>query len=254
MNGFEKHGIDHSSASQINMFASAPCAWVARYLLDKRFKFSNAARAGVIVEQAVVNVIARGWPIEKAVAEAEGEYNKALAFGASDADRRRGDAIAGMIAQAVEALQPYGKPEIQTISSDPKGQRRVEVVCNGDNWRLPVIGYLDFYFPEHGLVIDLKTTMQMPSAMSDEHTRQGAIYRFAMGNCAVKFLYVTGKKHSFFDIDNPAPVLSEIKSILNRQERFLRRDIDEIVSSVPVISGSYYWSGDEQLRKEIYGI
>lgn len=255
MNGFQKHSLEHASPSQINMWAAAPCAWVAKYVLGRKMSFSNAALAGTLVEGAVVNVLSNGWEAEKAAADATGEYNKAIVFGASDADRKRGEAIPGMIAQALDELRQYGEPEMGVDLVYGKKQKKIELLCKGDGWELPVVGYLDFWFPQHGLVIDLKTTMRLPSEMSDEHIRQGCIYRQAMGNAAVKFLYVSGKGIKLHDIPEPAPALAEIKTILNRQEKFLRLgDAALLQAVVPVNAGSYYWTGDEGLRKELYGM
>ena len=255
MNGFSAHGIDHTSPSAINMWATAPCAFVAKYLLGRKFKFSNAARAGTLVEEAVVKVLTAGHTQDDATKDAVGEYNKACAFGASDADLKRGAAIPGMIENAIAELKQYGEPEMGTDLVYGKKQKKVEMLCKGDGWELPVIGYLDFYYPKHGLVIDLKTTMQAPSNMSDEHIRQGGFYRGAMGNHAVKFLYVTGKKAVWHEVPDHAPVLGEIKTILNRQEKFLSLgDAEKLRSLVPVNQGAYFWNGDEDLRREIYGI
>lgn len=255
MNGFEKHGIKHSSPSSINMWSSAPCAWVGKYLLGQKFSFGLAARAGVLAEEAVVNVLANGWTQDKATEEALASYNKACAFGASDAERKRGESIAGMIDAAITELKPFGDPDFGNDIINGKKQRKIELLCNGDGWKLPIIGYLDFYYPHHGLVVDLKTTMRLPSAMSDEHMRQGAVYRAAMGNANVKFLYVSRKTFKWHEIENSANILSEVKSILNRQERFLRMgDAQTLQGIVPVNASSFYWGGDEQIRQELYGI
>ncbi len=90
--------------------------------------------------------------------------------------------------------------------------------------------------------------------MSDEHIRQGSIYRQAMGNQAVKFLYVTPGKSVWHEIEEPKEVLREIKTILSRQEKLLHLDKETIKDIVPIVKSSYYWSGDEQLRYEMYGI
>lgn len=254
MNGFSLHNIDHTSPSSINMWAGAPCAWIAKYLFQKKFSFSLAAKAGVIAEDAVVNVIARGWTQEDATAAAVADYTKASAFVSSDADRKRGEAIPGMIDNALTELKQYGEPEFDNDLLGKK-QKKIELLCKGDNWELPVIGYLDFHFPKHGLVVDLKTSMRLPSEMSNEHTRQGVIYRKAMGNAAVKFLYVTGKGSKWHEVPDTGPVLAEVKAILNRQEAFLRLGDAELLRSViPVQSSSFYWNGDSELRKEMYGI
>lgn len=255
MTGFALHNIDHSSASAINMWCGAPCAFVAKYLLKRQFSFSLAARAGTIVEEAVTNVIAREWTLEKATEEAVAAYNKAAAFGASDAERKRGEAIPAMIEQAVNELKQYGTPEFDADLFKEHKQKKIELLCNGDGWQLPVHGYLDFYFPKHGLVVDLKTTLRLPSEMSDEHLRQGALYRSAMGNCGMKFLYVSGKGVKVHEVTDHVPILAEIKAILNRQERFLRLgDAALLQSIVPLNVSSYYWTGDSDTRKEIYGI
>lgn len=255
MTGFDLHKITHTSPSSINMWMACPGAWVARYLLGRKFAFGLAAKAGVLAEEAVVNVLANGWSLDDAIKEAQGAYNKATAFGCSDAERKRGEAIPGMITQAVDELAQYGEPEFDVDIVNGKKQRKIELSCNGDGWKLPVIGYLDFVFPKHGLIVDLKTSMRLPSEMSFDHLRQGAIYRQAMGNYGVKFLYVSGKGMKVHDVPETAGILSEVKSILNRQERFLRLgDAEFLRSVVPVNASSFYWSDDAAMRQELYGI
>lgn len=255
LGGFAAHGVTHSSPSSINMWANAPCAWIGKYLLKRQFAFSHAALAGTLAEEAVVNVLGNGWTQEAASCAALASYNKVIAFGASGVDRKRGDAIDGMINIALSELKRYGEPDMTGELIYGKKQKKIELLCKGAGWELPVIGYLDFYFPQHGLVIDLKTTMRLPSEMSDEHLRQGCVYRAAMGNAAVKFLYVSGKDKRIHDIPEPTNALSEVKAILTRQERFLQLgDAETLRSVVPVNAGSYYWAGDSALRREIYGI
>lgn len=236
------------------MFCNAPCAWVARYLYNQKFSFANAARAGVLAEDAVVQVLYDGYDIDKAIEGAQKEYNKAVRIGGSAADIKRGEGIEGMIRIAVDELKQYGRPEFDGGVAQGKKQKKIEVTCNGDGWVMPIIGYLDFYYPEHGLVVDLKTTMKSPSQMSDEHIRQGVLYRHAMGNCSVKFLYVTPKKAVWHDIDDTHETLAEIKAIANRMEKLLRHDVEDIKGFVPIIQGSYYWSNDQLIRKELYGV
>lgn len=253
MSGFERHNIKHTSPSSINLFSAAPCAWVARYLFDKKFSFSLAAKAGTIVEDAIVSVLLNGVDAAVAIDSANKEYTKACAFGCSDADRKRGEAISGMIEGGLDELAQYGTPEMPTDIIYGKKQKKIELLCNGDGWKLPVIGYLDLHYPQHGLIIDIKTTMRAPSSLSDEHARQGAVYRASMGNAAVKFLYLTGKKTVVLEVDDPAPILADVKTILNRQERLLRLDASDILSIIPVVN-SFYWEGNENVKKELYGL
>ena len=255
-NGFEMHGINHSSPSALNHWAEAPCSWISQYLYGNKGKFSAAAKAGVLVEEALVNILARGWTAEQAVKAACDGYNRFIAIGATDADLKRGDGIADMIMLALEELKPFGEPEFDRdgITGDAK-QKKVEVTCRAENFSIPIIGFIDFHFPKHGKIIDLKTTARMPSEMSSSHLRQQAVYRQAFGNQEVCFLYVTPKKSQMFSPEGHKETLAEIKTILTRQERFLSLGDRELLRSiVPVATDSFYWSGNESTRRTMYGI
>jgi hypothetical protein len=250
MIGFKQHGIEYTSASSINMYADAPDAWVARYLLKTKFSFSPAARAGVLAEDAVVNVLARGMSEEDAIKRALEEFARATLFDRSEKTACRGEGIPGMVANAVTELKQYGEPE---FDADGK-QKKVEINCRVDDWTIPIIGFLDLDYPKHGLTIDLKTTMRMPSEMSRAHLRQHGIYKACKGgNHGVRFLYVTPKKANWFEPEDTSDTLNEIKSILRRQNQFLQiGDAETLKSIVPVID-SFYWTDDAALRRDIYG-
>lgn len=247
MNNFEKHGIKNTSASSLNMWTEAPDAWCAKYLFGAKFGFSPAARAGTLAEDAVVMVLSQGVTEKEAIDKSVEAYRRATALDFSDKTRERGEMIPGMVSLALKELSQYGEPEF-----DNGKQLKININCKVDDWTIPVLGYLDFYFPSHGLVVDLKTSSRLPSEMSKSHLRQQAIYKASMGNCAVKFLYVTGKKSAVYEPENTSDTLSEIKNILRRQNNFLGLDIEIIRSTVPVLD-SFYWSDDYNLRREIYG-
>lgn len=250
-NGFTKHGIDHSSPSAINMWASAPCYWVAKYLHGYKGIFGAAPMAGILVEEAVVNVLARGWTEEKALKEALKSFDKRFAIGATEKDLKRRNAMEGMIGLALDELKEFGEPEFNEDGS----QQQINLMCNGDGWKLNIMGYMDLVYPQHGLIVDLKTSFRLPSVMSNEHTRQGAIYRQAMGNQTMKFLYVTAKKSGWLEVEDTKPVLEEIKQLLNRQERFLSLgDKDLLKSIVPVNASSFYWTDEQAERIKLYGV
>lgn len=250
MNNFETHGIKHLSASSVNAYAEDAAYWCAKYLYGAKFPFSPAARAGVLTEEAVVNVLARGFTAEDAIKDAEKEYTKATIFGRDENTQKRGDAIRPMVELALEELVQYGEPEFEPDG----GQKRVSIDCNLGDFKVPIIGYLDLYFPSHGLVVDLKTTSRMPTEMSDSHKRQQAIYKAANGNHDVKFLYVTPKKSQVFDCpDDYKETLAEIKTIVRRMNALLELPLGTIKDVIPVHT-SFYWTDSINIRKEIYGI
>lgn len=249
-NGFQKHNQNHSSPSSLNMWIDCPGAWVAKYLYGKQFKFGVAPQIGVLVEKVVANVLLERMTLDDACKEAEGVFNKQNALNTNEKDRARVGDIRAMSELAIEQLLPYGKPDF-----NGEEQHKIELICKGDGWELPIIGYLDFFYPKEGLVIDLKTTLRMPSVMSDAHKRQQAIYSKALGNTGVKFLYVTPKKAAILENDNEGDTLAEIKAILNRKEKLLAlHDAETLKNIVPVNLSSFYWNGAENIRKELYGI
>jgi len=156
-----------------------------------------------------------------------------------------------MVEIAVEELKGYGKPEFPEDSH----QEKISITARGEDWSIPVIGFLDLVFPDHGVVIDLKTTGRIPSTMSPEHQLQRAIYAKAKGNMAVKFLYVSEKKASLLEDGDPTELLQQSKVQITRMERFLRTlDKDQAKAIIPLQPSSFYWKGAEDLRKEFYGM
>ena len=256
MNGFTKHGLNHTSASQINMYANSPDAWVAKYLFGKKFSGSIAMQVGVEVENAIVNVLARGFSVEDSKANAQKAIKKycGLGLNITSADQKRIEGMDGMIDQGIEYLSQFGEPEFEGDIINGGQQKKVELLCKGEGWELPVIGYLDLYYPKLGKIIDIKTTMAAPSNMSTEHLRQGAIYKGANNNYAVEFVYITPKKYVCHAIEEYRNSLVECKAILTRQEKLLNKMSKEEIAEIIPLTDTYYWNGSEDVKKELYGI
>ena len=154
--------------------------------------------------------------------------------------------IESMIRNTVEVMEEYGEP----IFSIDGEQQKVKINCVTDNFTLPIIGYLDFVYPEHGLVIDLKTTNRMPSTMSAAHRRQRCFYEKCMGNHEVKFLYVTSKKTKFLSEGDVAEELALMKSQLIRQEKFLKQGNKEFLRDiVPIDPNHFFWADKKKGTK-----
>ena len=253
MNGFERHGIDHLSASSINLWANAPDVWVMQYLHGLRTPMGAAAWRGICDEDAVVETL-MGEAQTAAVDHALAKFDKRFLIGDSDTQRER-DRITPMVEIAVEELKVYGTPEFPEVEEGENKQEKICIKTGRDDWKIDVIGYLDLVFPKHGIIVDLKTTGCIPSQMSPEHQLQRAIYAKAKGNMDVKFLYVSEKKSSLLSDGDPTEILTLAKAQIFRIESFLRTlDKDQAKEVVPVNPSSFYWKGSEALRKEFYGI
>ena len=252
-NGFERHNIDHLSASSINLWANAPDVWVMQYLHGLRTPMGAAAWRGICTEDAVVQILmgdSEAASIDKALAK----FDKRFPIGdeKTSAERRR---ITPMTQLAIEELMEFGKPEFPEDEEHPQEKISITAKSADGSWSIPVIGYLDLVFPQHGVVIDLKTSARIPTTMSAEHQLQRAIYAKAKGNMDVRFLYVSEKKTSMLADGDPTELLAQAKVQIGRIEAFLRHcDKDTAKAIVPVQPSSFYWSGNETLRKEFYGI
>jgi hypothetical protein len=221
------------------------------YLLKEKRPSSAAMQRGIAVEDGVV-VCLDGGTLTDAVAAALARFDKEITFADEKSEKERA-AIAPMIELAVAELEQYGKPSFSIDGS----QQKVSITCNGDGWKIPIIGFLDLVYPDHGLVVDLKTTMRMPSTMTQSHKRQRCIYQRCLGgNQQVKFLYVTPKKSGWLEDGDVDAELATVKAHCNRLERFLSVSDDPkyLASIVPVDPTHFYWSDCIDQRKEIFGI
>jgi len=248
MNGFEKHGIGHLSASSLNLWSNAPDVWVMQYLHGLRTPMGPAPWRGICVEDAVVTTL-QGGSEQDAIKASLEKFDKRFLIGDDKTTKER-DLIEPMIQLAVEELKEFGTPAFP----EDGGQEKISITAKGDGWEIPVIGYLDLVFPQRGVVIDLKTTTRVPSSMSAEHRLQRAIYQKAKGNMGVKFLYCSAKKSAMLEDGDVVETLAKAKKQIGRIEAFLRHcDKDTARSIVPHSPESFYWRGSEDLRDQFYG-
>ncbi|MEM6833955.1 MAG: PD-(D/E)XK nuclease family protein [Pseudomonadota bacterium] len=241
-NAFERHGLDHLSASQINLYANEPALWCMEKLLGHKGHAGAAAIRGMAIEEGVLHGLLHTNDVDACIALAEQSFDHQLGIRPAHDREKQRDAIAGCVTQALEALKDVGEP---TFSGD--GQQRIEVQLEGVS--VPFIGYLDFVYPNERLVVDLKTTLRLPSALSASHHRQGALYALARSDDRVEFLYATPKKHAFLPITDVDFVIAEITAIAQSMERFLSlsNDAQDLTRSLAPNFESFYWS-DETMK------
>ena len=89
MNGFEKHGITHLSASSINLWAAAPDVWTMQYLHGLRTPFNSPAPwRGIVVEDAVVETL-MGGSEQEAIANALAKFDQKFMIGDEKTTKER---------------------------------------------------------------------------------------------------------------------------------------------------------------------
>lgn len=252
MNAFQRHGIDHLSASHLNLFVTQPAMWAASYLMKRRTPVGPAAHRGTAIECGVeAGLFDPTMPVEAAQDMALAKYHGLTRLSADPRIEKERDAIAPSVAVALAELRQYGVPE------KPADGRQHKISVDLPGVPVPVIGFLDMLFPQHGMLVDLKTTARIPSEMSDAHCLQGAIYAAAKGNHEVRFAYVSAKKIAVYVLRDAADHAARAVRTAQAIERFLSLSDDgELLTRcfAPDLS-SFYW-GDASARAlatEIWG-
>ncbi len=244
MNGFARHGIDHLSASSLNLWVAEPAVWAMERLLGYRSPASALMVRGKAVEEGIHGgLVDPARSIEAGTATALAAFDREMALNPDDRRDSERDQIPGYVEHGLGELRQYGAPTSY--------QDRVEIRLEGVP--VPVIGFIDWRFDQHGLILDLKTSERLPSAISLSHARQGAVYACAHGNYAMRFAYVkptAGKKDGravvVYELER-AEVdrqLRALREIALRLERFLRISADarEICGLIVPDYERFHWS------------
>lgn len=254
---FERHGVGHLSASSLNLWAAQPALWIMERLLGRRAPVGIPAARGKAVEHGVhLGLIDPSKTIDDCAAEAEREFNRLTALAGDPRRDEERPKIGGYVRGALAELRQYGVPDAY--------QHRVEVRL--EDVPLPVIGFIDWRFSDHGLIVDLKTTERFPGAIGDPHGRQGAVYASAHGNFGMRFAYAKpapGKKEPqqvrVYEMsgDDVRRHLAALRLIALSLGRFLALSNDprELAGLIVPDFESFWWS-DPSARaagREVFG-
>ena len=242
----KRFGLRHFSHSSLDLARNDLGLWVLRYLFKVYDPGNAAMERGKAVEHGCY-IGHTGSEFDDPIEEAVREFNKATALGvAGEARDRERENIPLMVQQYLD-LFDGNLPTLEGF------QRRIEVEVPG--CPIPVIGYTDFDFED--VIVDLKTTTRLPSAISAAHRRQGAIYSRASGNRGVDFIYLTPRKAARYQLENSDQDWLEVCETAHRVLRFLDKfeTCEEVASVVIPNFDTFYWSSPSTREKarEVFG-
>ena len=249
---FERHGIDHLSASSINMFVAEPAMWAMQKLMGRKSGVGAAAHRGTSIEAGVeMGLFEPDAPVEACQELAQARFNQLTVLSGDPGREKELAAIAPAVAVGLKELRQYGVP----TAADGNRQHRIETSIDGVS--VPFIGWLDFWFQDHAIIVDLKTQLRLSSKISEPHARQGAIYHAAHGNAEIRFAYVTPQKIGVYRLDDPRTHLNAVAHIAQSIERFLglSSDPEELTRSLSPNFDSFYWNDPttRALGREVWG-
>lgn len=223
------------SPSACNLFAAQPAMWVLEKVLGIRQPVGAPAHRGTAVEEGVTHgLLDQSASLQSCVDAALKKYDTVSAL---SGDRRREDfreTIPGMVESALTELRPYGVPS--------KVQGFVE--WRPEGLKLPVVGYFDFEWQQHGIIVDLKTSEKLPSAIKISHARQVALYA-SSDNMDCRLAYCTPKKRATYKLENIRAHRDALFQIALRIEKFLSLSDDpKFFKSITAPDlESYFWGG-----------
>ena len=209
--------------------------------LGYREPMNHLMAAGIAAESAVKEgLLDHAKPIEACANLALAKYDRMTVMKPNinaEARAKKRAEIPGMVSHAINLLRPLGKPEF--LDGE---QQKISITLT--DVRAPLIGYLDFFYPEHGLIVDLKTTGRMPSKISDAHARQGAVYAAAKSNFQMQFCYATAREAKLMTQEDAAQRIHEVAGIALHRQRFfdLFTSWEEAARHVSPDYSSFYMS------------
>ena len=236
------------SPSALNLFAASPSMFVLEKVLGRRQPVGVPAYRGIAVEDGVTCGLLD--PAASLQACTDVAFRKYDTITALSGDKRRDEyraPIPAMVEQALIELRPYGIPT--------KCQGFVERRPEG--LKLPVGGYFDYEWEQHGIVADLKTSEKLPSSIKPPHARQVSFYCDS-DNFDARLTYVTPKKKATYRVENIRDHRNALYEIARRIENFLALSSDPafFTSITAPDVESFYWSGPpaRQLAFKHWGV
>jgi hypothetical protein len=245
----ERHGLKHLSASTLNLFQNAPGLFILEKLMGRRQPVGCAAHRGNAAETGIMHGLNDpAASVESCVELAVKEFDRLTALSGDPKRETERKNLAGIVAQGLTELRPYGRPS----------HYQHEILWQHPEMVLPMKGYIDFMWEDAGIILDLKTTMRVPSEISESHARQVAGYGHAISdNMDLRLTYVSDKKAVTYSLENAKQHLDAMVKISKALEKFLSISDDpkELATYVAVDFGSFYWNDPaaRQAGFEVWG-
>lgn len=224
---------EHHSPSGLNMFAAQPSMFVLERILGEKQPVGVPAHRGVAVEAGVAYGLIHPEADDKACFKQAYQTYDALTALSGDARLEKyRDNIPDMVTQALDELKPYGAP------SNVQGF----ITEQPDGLKYPVVGYFDFMWKNAGIIVDLKTTERMPSAIKIPHARQVAFY--CGDNMEGRLVYCTPKKCCTYGLENIRAHKAALVQLAKNVEYFLSKgaDPEDFIKMTAPDLESFYWS------------
>ena len=222
--------------------------WVLEKILGLKQPVGVPAHRGVAVEDGVAFGLNNPSASQKDCLDvALTKYDTITALSPDDRREKYRETISDMIGRALDELRTFGVPS--------RTQGFIE--WKPDGLQLPIVGYFDFEWAQHGMIVDLKTTEKMPSEIKVGHARQISLYAMS-DNYGAAACYVSPKKSNLYRLENVREHRDALFQLAKRVENFLALSDDPsfFLSITAPDLDHYFWSGPaaRQIAYEKWGV
>ena len=158
-------------------------------------------------------------------------------------------AVLGIVEQGLLELRPYGVPS--------HTQERVE--WQHPDLPLPFVGFIDFKFADHKIIVDMKSQLRLSSEISESHAAQVALYCKAQSEpYEGRVAYITNRKSAVYRVENTEQHVDALVKIAMKIEAFLSRfeTVDDLTRVLTPSTDTFYYNDPATRQKafEIFGI
>mgnify|MGYP003135706772 CR=1 FL=1 len=251
---FAAHGIDHLSASSINLFIEDPARWVMRYLFVAPKQQKPVFWRGTAVDDDIGRMFGMKENQKEPVAA---EDCKTLAmeqyFGLATYWQEQGyEFDAEEVGKESANLTKYldsALPFYEKLGKPSAYQKEINLML--DDCPVPINGFIDLMYGEgdDAVVRDIKTTGRKP-LLRPSVARQLAIYAQAeTATPIVDYVYVTSRTSEVitFDVDNWELHLDDVRRAVKAMTNLVSysNDATQIASLIYPDYDKWSWSAEE---------
>lgn len=245
--GAKRHGVTRWSVSRVQKARADICLLLLE-LKGVRGSVGAAAHRGTAVEAGIVaGLMEPQKPLAECQAIALTEFDRLTVFSRGDSVEKERTAVPRIVEQGLKELRPYGIPS----------HTQYKIEWQHPDLDLPFLGYADLFYEEHGIILDIKSTLKMQSDATESHQQQVASYCMAISdNLDGRVMYATPTKAATYRVENMRGHVDNLVEVARRIDRFLSisDDIDELCALVtPNYDLFYYDAATKAAAKEIFG-
>ena len=235
--------VERHSPSSLNCFCASPAMYVLERVLGFRQPVGSPAHRGTAVEAGLsLGLLDPAASEQACIDEALKTYDRVSALSGDPRREKMREDIPGMVASALAELRPYGIPS--------RTQGFVE--WRPEGLASPIVGYFDYEWADHGIIVDLKTSEKLPSQVKVTHARQVALYAMS-DNYDPRVSYVTPKKRATYRVENIREHRDALLRIAMAVERFLALSDDpQFFVGITAPDTEHYYFGAQAARQAAF--